>query len=115
MNYEFRPSLKSPHFDVRACPSVWKYANLAALVAGLAARYRRGWLSYRLRTRLVQGCVLGLPVYARRNYWTTAGWEDDTVSDFDEGARRREGWAVGDARGRGEGAGAAVGGVGEAL
>ena len=51
--------------------------------------------------------VLGLCVYTERNgtigegkrladgnYWTTTGWEDHAISDFDQGERRREGWVV---------------------
>src|SRR5579859_7496283 len=72
--------------------------------------------------------VLGLCVYTARNgtveegrrladwdYWIAAGWEDDAVSDFDEGERRGEGRRVGYACWRGEGAGAAVVGVGQAI
>ena len=56
--------------------------------------------------------MLNFRVYADRNYWTTSGWEDDAVSDFDEGAcGSREGRA-GDAGRRGEGARAAAGGAG---
>src|ERR1700729_3551823 len=55
--------------------------------------------------------VLKFRVYADRNYWTTTGWEDDAVSDFDEGECRCEGRLAGDACRRGEGAGVAAAGA----
>ena len=56
--------------------------------------------------------VLDFFAYADGDYWTTTGWEDDAVPDFDEGTcGSGEGWA-GDAGRSGEGAGAAAGGVG---
>src|SRR5258708_29343885 len=50
--------------------------------------------------------VLVCDVYADGNYWAGAGWEDDAVSDFDEGARRRESGFAGNTRGSRESAGA---------
>src|SRR5216684_6351102 len=57
-----------------------------------------------------RGVVL-FRVYADGNYWAGAGWEDDTVSDFDEGARRRESGFAGNACGSRESAGAAARGT----
>ena len=45
--------------------------------------------------------VLICGVYADGNYWAGAGWEDDAVSDFDEGARRGESGFARNACGRG--------------
>jgi len=59
--------------------------------------------------------VLKFVVYANRNYWTTTGWEDDAVPDFDEGACGRVKGRTRDAGGHGEGAGAAAAGFGEAV
>ena len=59
--------------------------------------------------------VLKFRVYANRNYWTTTGWEDDAVSNFDESAGGRVEGRAGDARGHGEGARAAAVGFGEAV
>src|SRR6267154_1849713 len=59
--------------------------------------------------------VLKFRVYADRNYWTTTGWEDDAVSNFDESACGRVEGRAGDACGHGEGAGAAAPGSGEAV
>ena len=59
--------------------------------------------------------VLEFRVYADRNYWTTTGWEDDAVPDFDEGACRSGEGRSGDAGGRGQGARAAAGRAGEAV
>ncbi len=59
--------------------------------------------------------VLNFSAYADRNYWTTTGWEDDAVSNFDEGARGRVEGRAGDARRHGEGARAATAGFGEAV
>ena len=55
--------------------------------------------------------VLNFFAYADRNYWTTTGWEDDAVQDFDEGACRSGEGRSGDAGGRGQGARTAAGGV----
>src|ERR1700687_1124577 len=68
-----------------------------------------------LKGRLAWIGVLGLRVYADRDYLTPAVWEEYSVADFDEGARRGEGWSIGDACWRGEGPGAAAGGAGEAV
>src|SRR6266849_8578116 len=65
--------------------------------------------------RAVEGAVLLFRVYADGNYWTAAGWEDDAVPDFDEGACRGEGGGFDDARGRGESAGAAAAAARQAL
>src|SRR6266446_7677742 len=59
--------------------------------------------------------VLNFRVYANRNYWTTTGWKDDAVPDFDESARGRVEGRTGDAGGRGESAGAAAAGFGETV
>ena len=53
-------------------------------------------------------CVLDFRVYANGNYWTTTGWEDYLVPDFNQGFGRGERWVAGDSCGRGEGTGAAV-------
>src|SRR5712664_40389 len=55
--------------------------------------------------------VLICGVYADGNYWAGAGWEDDAVSDFDEGSRRGEGGFAGNACGSRESAGAAARGT----
>src|SRR2546429_3841468 len=59
--------------------------------------------------------VLKFRVYANGNYWTTTGWEDDAVSDFDESACGRVEGRAGDARGHGKSAGAAAARFGEAV
>src|SRR5580704_7294660 len=69
----------------------------------------------RLAARLAKWGVLNFRVYADGNYWTTTGWEDDAVSDFDEGERRGEGRLAGDACRRGEGARAAAGRAGQVV
>ena len=43
--------------------------------------------------------MLKFRVYANRNYWTTTGWKDDAVSNFDESAGGRVEGRAGDARG----------------
>src|SRR5260370_13154910 len=55
--------------------------------------------------RAAEAAVLLFRVYADGNYWTAAGWKNDAVPDFDEGACRGEGGGFDDARGRGESAG----------
>src|SRR5260370_38248662 len=61
--------------------------------------------------RAAEVAVLLFRVYADGNYWAGAGWEDDAVSDFDEGARRGESGFAGNACGRSEGGGAAARGT----
>src|ERR1700730_602050 len=59
--------------------------------------------------------VLGLRVYADRNYWIAAGWKDHVVSNPHESAHRGEGRGVGDPLWRGQEARATAGGAGGAL
>src|SRR5260370_3857381 len=61
--------------------------------------------------RAAEVAVLLFRVYADGNYWAGAGWEDDAVSDIDEGARRRKSGFAGNTRGRRECAAAAAGGT----
>src|SRR5882672_9242549 len=72
----------------------------------------------RIRMGLSSGVgarVLNFSAHADRNYWTTTGWEDDAVPDFDEGACGRVEGRAGDAGGHGESAGAAAARFGEAV
>ena len=61
-----------------------------------------------VKPRGAVACVLDFRVYANGNYWTTTGWEDYLVPDFNQGFGRGERWVAGDSCGCGEGAGAAV-------
>ena len=75
-------------------------------------------LSQLSQTSLQNGqadAVLKFRVYANRNYWTTTGWEDDAVPDFDESACGRVEGRTGDARRNRESAGATAAGFGEAV
>src|SRR5437762_14371729 len=78
-------------------------------------RARLGRRPLQQQRRVVCAGVLKFRVYANGNYWTAKGWEDDAVSDFDEGTCGRVEGRAGDARRHGEGAGAAVAGFGEAV
>lgn len=59
--------------------------------------------------------VVNFRAYADWDYWIAAGWENYLISHFDQGERRGKGGSVDHACGRGEGAGAAIGGIGEAV
>ena len=60
-------------------------------------------------------CVVNFRVYADRNYWTTAGWEDYVVPDPHESKRGWEGGVARNTCWRGESAGASIARVGQAI
>src|SRR5882762_6947541 len=94
--------------------SIWRRNRQGAAWCELRGA-RLGRRPLQQQRRVVCVGVLKFRVYADRNYWTTTSWEDDAVSDFDEGACGRVEGRAGDARGHGEGAGAAAAGFGEAV
>src|ERR1700738_3259166 len=53
-------------------------------------------------------CMVNFRVYADRNYWTTAGWEDYVVPDPHESKRGWEGGVARNTCWRGESAGASI-------
>src|SRR6266704_2601133 len=92
--------------------SIWR-RNRQGVAWRDLRRARLGRRPLQQQRQAVCAGVLKFRVYADRNYWTTTGWEDDAVSNFDESACGRVEGRAGDACGHGEGAGAAVAGFGE--